>query len=325
MKILANEFILPFKEGLSCHASHFALLPEGRIFCVFFYGSAEGNGDVRIFGCFRENDCSWSAPFPISLDDGIAHWNPVLFEKADGTHILFYKVGKTIAEWKTYCQTSADGCRTWSEPKEMIEGDKSGGRGPVRNKAIFLSDGSIIAPGSTEMGEWKCFFDRSTDGGQTWVRSSDLTITEEILSKHDSTDKRGIIQPTVWESNNGIHALMRSTEGKIYRSDSKNSTDWCQPYAIDMPNNNSGIDVARLPDGSLILACNPNGENWGSRTPLSLYISHDNGFTFEFLTHIITMKGKYAYPAIRYDQGKLHLTYTWNRKTIAYLCLEISS
>ena len=66
MKLLANEFILPFVEGMSCHASHFVLLRDGRVFCVFFYGSAEGNGDVRIFGSFRERDCSWSEPFAIS-------------------------------------------------------------------------------------------------------------------------------------------------------------------------------------------------------------------------------------------------------------------
>ena len=38
MKLLANEFILPFVEGMSCHASHFVLLRDRRVFCVFFYG-----------------------------------------------------------------------------------------------------------------------------------------------------------------------------------------------------------------------------------------------------------------------------------------------
>lgn len=321
MNILANEFILPFIDGISCHASHFVLLPEDRIFCVFFYGSKEGNDDIRIFGAFREPDCRWSEPFPISEDDGIAHWNPVLFERRDGTHVLFYKVGKTIAGWKTLCRISTDGCRTWSDSFEMVPGDESGGRGPVRNKAIYLSDGSILTPGSTEIGEWKCFFDRSTDGGRTWVRSEDLCITDEIREKYDDLTEHGIIQPTVWESAEGVHALMRSTEGKIYRTDSKDFVNWCKPYAINMPNNNSGIDVAQLPDGRLFLACNPNSGNWGSRTPISLYLSEDNGKTFSFYSHLTTMKGKYAYPALRYADGRLHVTYTWNRRTLTYMCL----
>ena len=44
MKLLANEFILPFVEGMSCHASHFVLLRDGRGFCVFFYGSVTAHG-----------------------------------------------------------------------------------------------------------------------------------------------------------------------------------------------------------------------------------------------------------------------------------------
>ena len=321
MKLLANEFILPFVDGWSCHASHFVVLRDGRVFCVFFYGSAEGKGDVRIFGSFRNPDGSWSEAFAISEDDGIAHWNPVLMERPDGGYTLFYKIGRTIPEWKTFCRVSHDDCRTWSDPFEMIPGDVSGGRGPVRNKTIYLSDGSILAPGSTEVGEWKCFFDRSTDGGETWVRSEDVSIAEELRGKYSDLNRRGIIQPTLWESADGVHALMRSTEGRIYRTDSADFTNWCTPYAIDMPNNNSGIDLAQLPDGRLILACNPNGENWGSRTPLSLYVSHDNGLSFSLYSHLITMPGAYAYPAIRYADGCLHVTYTWNRKTIAYMCL----
>ena len=322
MRIYANEFILPFIEGKSCHASHFLLLPNDRIFCVFFYGSAEGNGDVRIFGSFREPDCTWSEPFAITEDDGIPHWNPVLFERRDGTHVLFYKVGHTIAAWKTYYKISTDGCRTWSEAFELVPGDESGGRGPVRNKAIYLSDGSILAPASTETNEWTCFFDRSTDDGKTWERSADLSITDVLLATAPNVNARGIIQPTVWESEEGVHALMRSTEGKMYRTDSKDLVHWSAPYAIHMPNNNSGIDVARLPDGRLFLACNPTKQPKGARSPLSLFLSEDNGNTFSLYTHLITMKGSYAYPAIRYADGRLHITYTWNRRTIVYLCLE---
>lgn len=206
MKIIANEFVLPFTEGWQSHASHFLVLGEGKIFCVYFYGSKEGNGDIRIYGSFRTSDCKWSTPIPLSEDDGIPHWNPVLFRRKDGAVVLYYKVGKTIADWITKCRISYDDCVTWSAPFEMIPGDRSGGRGPVRNKAIYLSDGSILAPGSTERGEWKCFFDRSTDEGKTWERSPDLCIPAQRLAVYESAAEKGIIQPTVWESPTGIHA-----------------------------------------------------------------------------------------------------------------------
>lgn len=320
MKILANEFILPFAEGFSCHASHFTLLPDGRVFCVFFYGSKEGNDDVRIGGCFRAADGTWGELIPLSADDGVPHWNPVLLERADGAYVLFYKIGKTIPNWKTYYRVSTDLCATWSESRELVEGDESGGRGPVRNKAIYLSDGSILAPTSTEQGEWRSFFDRSTDGGKTWQSSALLSIAAQMQGKYESLDGHGIIQPTVWESAEGAHALLRSTEGRIYRTDSRDFVNWSAPYAIDMPNNNSGIDVATASDGRVFLACNPIATN-GIRSPLSIYVSTDNGMTFSLYTHLVTGAGKFAYPALRYANGCLHVTYTWKRQTIAYVCI----
>ncbi len=156
MKILANEFVLPLKAGRSCHASSFIVLPDGGIYAVYFCGTGEGHDDVRIFGSMRKPGvvANWSEPTPITPDDGLPHWNPVLLPLDDGTVILFYKVGKRIPTWQTYYCVSTDGCRTWSDPVEMVPGN-IGGRGPVRNKCVTLSDGTILAPGSTELDDWR--------------------------------------------------------------------------------------------------------------------------------------------------------------------------
>lgn len=207
MRIACNEFVLPFRAGWSSHASHFTVLPDGRIFCVFFYGSGEGHDDVRIWGSMREPGIPgrWSEPIPLTPDDGVPHWNPVLFERNDGAIILFYKVGRSIAAWRTFFLVSTDGCTSWSEPRELVPGDISGGRGPVRNKAIYLTDGTILAPGSTEGDEWRCFIDRSTNNGETWARSANLCVPRARLAipmpvKLDRATgapvARGIIQPT---------------------------------------------------------------------------------------------------------------------------------
>lgn len=322
MKIIANELIFPIREGWQSHASHILPLPGGEVFCVFFYGSQEGNSDVRIYGSLRDVDGNWSEAIPLSEDDNVPHWNPVLFRKGDGTVLLFYKVGPNCSEWYTRCRVSKDGCRSWSESFELVENDRTGGRGPVRNKPIYLSDGSILAPGSTEFGEWKCFFDRSFDGGKTWKRSTDVCLDKKWLSKYEDLSGHGIIQPTLWQTKAGVHALMRSSEGHIFRTDSVDGVTWCAPYTIDLPNNNSGIDLAQLPDGRLVLCCNPVAANWGRRTPLSLYISEDNGATFQLLTHLYTdSRGCYSYPALQYEDGKLHISYTWDRFSIAYICM----
>ena len=71
----------------------------------------------------------------------------------------------------------------------------------------------------------------------------------------------------------------------------------------------------------MILCANPVSENWGSRSPISLYVSEDNGHTFRLLTHLTTMAGEYSYPALRYENSLLHITYTWQRRTVRYFCL----
>lgn len=319
MKILANELAIPIREDMQCHASHFACLSDGSILLVFFYGSREGQNDVRIYGCRRNaKSGEWSAPVPISEDDGIPHWNPVLLSRRDGTLVLFYKVGASIADWRTRCKISYDEGMNWSESFEMIEGDESGGRGPVRNKAIYLKDGTLLAPGSTEKGEWKSFFDRSIDGGRTWKRSRDLRIPSHMLEKYPNTTGKGIIQPTLWESRDGIHALMRSSEGVLFRTDSTDGIEWSNPYPTDIPNNNSGIDLCVLPNSNLLLCCNPVKENWGKRSPLSLLLSDDNGKSFSLLQHLVTEEGEFSYPCIQCIHGEVHISFTWNRQTIRY-------
>ena len=82
-------------------------------------------------------------------DGAAANWNPVLFYREDGTLLLFYKQGQQIASWRTLVMQSADDGVSWSEPAELVPGDVSGGRGPVRNKPIRLASGRVLAGAST--------------------------------------------------------------------------------------------------------------------------------------------------------------------------------
>ena len=92
----------------------------------------------------------------------------------------------------------------------------------------------------------------------------------------------------------------------------------CPPYDTGLPNNNSGIDLDRLPNGWLVLACNPVADNWGARTPMSLLVSRDNGVSWDKLLDLDSGKGEFAYPAVVASGPQLHVTYTWKRENIAY-------
>ena len=92
---------------------------------------------------------------------------------------LFFKVGKKITEWETWWTTSSDDGTTWSKPVELVKGDR-GGRGPVRNKPIVLSNGVWLAGASfeSETGDkhWDVFVDRSSNNGRTWKATPFLEL-----------------------------------------------------------------------------------------------------------------------------------------------------
>ena len=131
-----KEFIFENKPTDSCHASTVLPLDDGRVVAAWFAGTKESADDVDILTSVR-SESGWSEPVRVSADRNIPHWNPVLFRRADGKIMLFFKVGKKIPMWKTYFSLSDNGV-DWSEPAELVPGDISGGRGPVKNKPIRL-------------------------------------------------------------------------------------------------------------------------------------------------------------------------------------------
>ncbi|WP_199614062.1 sialidase family protein [Paenibacillus alkalitolerans] len=316
-----KEFIFeddrPF---LSCHASTLELLPEGEVIAAWFGGTRERAGDVAIWTSRREKG-GWTSPVKVADQEGVPHWNPVLFGRRDGVLFLYYKVGHNISEWTTMVMRSQDGGRTWSIPVPLVEGDMTGGRGPVKNKPIVLRDGTILAPASVEP-DWDAFVDISYDGGETWIRS------ETVPLDHSRLIGKGIIQPALWESAPGVvHMLTRSTEGAIYRSDSTDGgRTWCPAYPTSLPNNNSGIDLAKLDNGNLVLAYNPvrpESGTKGPRTPLVIRISGDNGQTWDHEFELDRGEKQYSYPAIVADGNDIYVTYTWRRERIAFWKISV--
>jgi predicted neuraminidase len=319
LKPLTREFIFgddrPF---LSCHASTLVKLDNDDILVAWFGGTAEKNPDTAIWFS-RKTDGEWSYPKVLVDKSGIAMWNPVLFKDQDERIILFYKVGEEVHTWHTEYITSYDLGETWSEPQELIRGD-TGGRGPSKNKPIILHDGTWVAPGSIETEiTWNSFVDISYDKGKTWIRSENVPID------CDEFKGQGIIQPTIWESEpNKIHMLLRSSYGSICRSDSSDGgKTWSQLYRTSLPNNNSGIDVVKLDDGTLALAYNPISENWGPRNILAIALSVDNGETWPYIHIIEENEGEYSYPSIIASGNTLHMVYTWKRERIVYLSCPV--
>ena len=59
--------------------------------------------------------------------------------------------------------------------------------------------------------------------------------------------------------------------------------------------------------------------NWAARTPLSILVSRDNGGTWPDRLDVEGGAGEFSYPAIIAVGDDLELSYTWNRRRIAFV------
>ena len=314
MKLLKKEFIYDPQTPVnipSCHAATLIKTADG-ILAAWFGGTHEGHDDVQIYVAHRSDaDGTWTAPQCVSVVEPIPNWNPVLYDNGEEI-LLYYKRSKEIHSWNTMFTTSRDGGYTWAVPRRLCEDDIDG-RGPVKNKPIRLSNGTILAGASFEQGPWRCFCDISADNGYTWEQTPFLPVP---------TEDTEVIQPSLWEDNRGVHMLVRSKNKKIFRSDSTDfGKTWCTLYPIDLPNNNSGLDLVKVAENRIILCCNPVTEG---RTPLSLFESTDSGDTFVRLFDLETEPGEYSYPAVITDGKYLYGCYTWKREKMVFFQCDLT-
>src|SRR3954468_4021045 len=172
--IVASEFIFTSAPFASAHASTIVETRDGLV-AAWFGGTREGSADVGIW-LSRRASGGWTPPIEVATgiqSDGGRQpcWNPVLFQLADNSLALFYKVGPSPQKWWGMRRTSPDHGRTWSDAHRLPDGVL----GPVKNKPLRLAAEVIVASSSTESSDrpsqWRVHFERSVDGGKSWQTS----------------------------------------------------------------------------------------------------------------------------------------------------------
>ncbi|MGQ9683085.1 MAG: sialidase family protein [Anaerolineae bacterium] len=307
----------------SCHAATLVEVCPGRLLAAWFGGTAEGASDVGIWLAAWDRG-TWGQPTQVATEQGVPCWNPVLFAATADEIWLFYKVGPTIPAWTGALRRSRDGGRSWSPPTWL----PAGLLGPAKNKPIRLSNGEVLCATSAET--WRslaCWVETSADNGHSWRRWGPIPSPDPPADLGAGPDlyPYGLIQPAAWEYAPGcVGLVLRPTRhiGRVCLSKSQDyGRTWSRAQPLALPNPDAGLDVVRLRDGRLVLACNPSTEE---RTPLSLYVSCDNGETWRHSLDLETAPGEYSYPAIiQTADGLLHVAYTWRRQRIRHVSLAV--
>lgn len=315
--ILRQDFIYESAPFPECHASTLVETPSG-IVASWFGGTHEKNPDVGIWVSRLVRD-QWSKP--VEVANGVESpavryptWNPVLFLPKGGPLTLYYKVGPNPDNWWGMVMTSPDEGKTWGKPSRLPDNIL----GAIKNKPVQLADGTILSPSSDESQGWSVHFERSTDNGKTWTR----------IPVEDLSNEWGGIQPTILFHPDGrLQALCRSRGGKVTETwSSDQGLTWSRVAPTAIPHANSGIDAVTLQDGRHLLVYNHvQGKplEFGPRSPLNVALSRD-GKHWDRTLDLETEPGEYSYPAvIQAKDGKVHITYTWNRKKVRYVVLDV--
>jgi len=209
--------------------------------------------------------------------------------------------GSGWGDCRLLVRTSDDNGHTWSEDAEI-----AGSYGWLpRNTPVTLADGTCALPISGNVqgegsGSFLLVLDESTG---EWSRRGFI---------------RGAGQPAVIVRDNGVLlCLMRSSPRTMKSISTDHGHTWTRITATDLRNPGSGIASVKLKSGR-VLHVYTDTES-GSRYPMVIVQSHDDGETWDDLITLATDYGEFSYPSIiQASDGTVHLLYTYRRYSIMH-------
>ncbi len=310
--VIDSGFVYQQASFPSCHASTLVDTGEGLL-AAWFGGTYEKHPDVCVYAAFYKNG-QWEKPFQVAdgVEDKLIRnpcYNPVLYKRDNGDIILYYKIGPSPTKWFGVYKISADNGRTWTGEKRIPDNLL----GPIKNKPVKAPDGGILYPTSVEddLG-WRIYMEHSAQDLSDWKKTA-----------IDNNGFNGIQPAVLFYTDGRLQLLCRSREKRIVESWSEDGgISWSKVEATALPNNNSGLDAVTLSDGKTqLLVYNPIEKG---RNKLALAASLDGKQWENLLTLEDKPSGEFSYPAIIEGiDGNIYITYTYNRKLIKYVIVDI--
>ena len=177
-----------------------------------------------------------------------------------------------------------------------------------RAHPFVRSDGTVILPLASEHFLIAAMA-MTADGGETWTFSSPVPDI-------------GVEQPTLVEFPDGRMIAYLRNKGVEHRIKQTTSEDggmtWTPTTITDLRHPQSGVEAILLDSGHLAIVYNDTEDD--PRDSLAVSISEDDGKTWRWTRHLERTSGeRFDYPSmIQARDGSLHVTYTYNLKTVKH-------
>ena len=184
----------------------------------------------------------------------------------------------------------------------------------TRNHPKVLDDGTLILPLANENFNVAAMAITS-DGGKSWKMSQTVPGI-------------GVIQPSIVQlKDRRLVAFFRDTSQlcRIRRSESlDNGLTWSDITPTELPNPNSGIEAVLLQNGNMVMIYND--KETSPRDRIAVSLSTDEGKTWKWTRYLDNIPGeRFSYPSvIQSRNGLIHVTYSYNLKTIKHVCFNES-
>lgn len=297
------------------HAGNLVKSAAGHPLLFWFAGTREGASDVRILRAEFENG-SWSVPESVVTSRLASHlagrWikklgNPVAWRAPDG-RLHLYVVTVTLGGWSgsriLHLESKDDG-RTFDSGRILVHS-------PFLNYSTLVKSPVIVLNGRPCLPIYHEFIHKRS-------LLMEIGPDGEMLSVDRLGGQDGLLQPAVVRlgpnSYLAVHRRSDSLPCKVYEQSSTDGENWTPSAPGQLPNPNSAVALAKLPDGRAVIAFNDTTNN---RHVLRLAVRTGIGGPWERVGPEITSSDEVSYPTLLADSDALHLAYTFDRKHLVH-------
>ena len=321
---LSRSFIPMPQNTPSAHASSLATVPGGML-AFWWAGSRESGPDVKVYAS-RTRGGKWSTPWEVASRDSLGRalgfgvrriGNPVAWTAPDGV-VHLYVVATGLGGWaasRVVHMVSLDAGASFKTRRLLPLSPLLNTSVLVRTSPIALADGGWWLPVYFELGiKYPMMMSFDAHGEPTRLGR---------IGARMSTLQPAIVPVSGTE----VRAWMRdaSDEQRVQHAYSRDSgVSWEDLPPLNMPNHSTSLAAIRLTSGDILMLHNHVAEGGSARSILRLSISK-NGHTWRTVDDIVSGEAgdEFSYPAMHQVGDELHVTYTHQRKAIAYHAYRI--